>query len=87
MVISASGTHELLVFRSDGLPFLDRGSTDHIDRELLNDSERFYRIEVGGRPMGIKIATDNRTVWVANYLDNSCQAVDLIDARWFVGLT
>jgi YVTN family beta-propeller protein len=81
LVISASGTHELLVYRSDGLPFLDRGSTDHIDRELLNDSERFYRIEVGGRPMGMKIANDNRTVWVANYLDNSCQAVDLIERK------
>ena len=81
VVISASGTHELLVLKSEGLPFQDRGSTDHIDRELMNDSNRFYRIDVGGRPMGMKIATDNRTVWVANYLDNSCQAVDLIERK------
>ncbi|MFM7931940.1 MAG: YncE family protein, partial [Pirellula sp.] len=47
VVISASGTHELLVFKSEGLPFQDRGSTDHIDRELLKDSDRFYRIDVG----------------------------------------
>ncbi|MFM8262452.1 MAG: hypothetical protein ACKN9S_09250 [Pirellula sp.] len=81
VVISASGTHELLVFKSEGLPFQDRGSTDHIDRELLKDSDRFYRIDVGGRPMGMKIAPDDRTVWVANYLDNSVQAVDLIDRK------
>lgn len=81
VIISASGTHELLVLQSEGLPFQDRGSTDHIDRELLADSERFYRIDVGGRPMGMKIASDNRTVWVANYLDNSVQAVDLIERK------
>ena len=81
VVISASGSHELLVMQREGLPFLERGSTDHIDRELLNDPERFYRIELGGRPMGLRIARDNRKVWVANYLDNSVQEVDLIERR------
>lgn len=81
VVISASGTHELLVLKQQGLPFQDRGSTDHIDRDLLKDSDRFYRIEVGGRPMGLRMASDNRTVWVANYMDNSIQAVDLIERK------
>ncbi|MFN6401418.1 MAG: hypothetical protein ACK449_16130 [Planctomycetota bacterium] len=81
IVISASGTQELLVFKQEGLPFQDRGSTDHIDRELLNSPDRFYRIELGGRPMGLRIAKDDRTVWVANYIGNSVQAIDLIDRR------
>lgn len=81
VVISASGTHELLVLKLEGLPFQDRGSTDHIDRELLESSERFYRIETGGRPMAVRFAKDNRTVWVANYLDNSLQKVDLIERK------
>lgn len=88
VVMSASGTHELLVLRTADLPFEERGSTDHIPRELLNQREgiaseedRFYRIEVGGRPLGIQMDSDNRTVYVANYLDNSIQLVDIIDRK------
>jgi YVTN family beta-propeller protein len=88
VVMSASGTHELLVLRIPELPFEDRGSTDHIPRELLNQREgiaseedRFYRIEVGGRPLGIRMDSDNRTVYVANYLDNSIQIVDIVDRK------
>ncbi len=55
LVVSASGTHELLVYRTDGLPLKDYGGTDHIDPELLKDDDRFYRIELGGRPMGLRI--------------------------------
>jgi YVTN family beta-propeller protein len=77
IVVSAAGTHELLVFRVPGLPFLDHGGTDHIDEPLLKDTDRFFRIEVGGRPMGLRIGKDDRTVYVANYLDNSVQVVDL----------
>ena len=77
LVVSASGTHELLVYQTDGLPLKDYGGSDHIDPELLKDEQRFYRIEVGGRPMGLRIGRDDRTVYVANYLDNSVQIVDL----------
>ena len=85
LVISASGTHELLVFKMPGLPFQDRGSTDHLPSELIPSprsdrdvsEDRFYRIDIGGRPMGIRMSEDNRTVFVANYLDNSVQIVDI----------
>ena len=81
VVISASGSQELLVLRNNDLPFLDRGSTDHIDDALLKDSERFFRIELGGRPMGIRVSQDNRTVFVANYMNNSIQVVDLVERK------
>jgi cytochrome c peroxidase len=71
----------LLVFRNTDLPYQDRGSTDHIDQALLKDSERFWRLEVGGRPMGLRIGSDDRTVYVANYLDNSVQVCDLQERR------
>ncbi|MCH7728930.1 MAG: beta-propeller fold lactonase family protein, partial [Planctomycetes bacterium] len=80
LVVSASGTHELLVYRAD-LPFQDSGGTDHIPRQLLNDKDRFDRIELGGRPMGLQIATDDRTVFVANYLDDSIQVVDIVERK------
>lgn len=77
LVVSASGTHELLVYRTQGLPLKDFGGTDHIEPELLKDSDRFHRIALSGRPMGLRIGQDNQTVYVANYLDNSVQVVDL----------
>ncbi len=81
LVVSASGTHELLVYRATDLPLNDYGGTDHIPRSLLNDKERFFRIPVGGRPMGLRIGKDDRTVYVANYLENSVQLVDLEDRK------
>jgi YVTN family beta-propeller protein len=81
VLVTASGSQELLIYRNTGLPFLDRGSTDHIDPELLKDRERFDRIELGGRPMGLKVSADDRTAYVANYLDNSVQVVDLIERK------
>jgi YVTN family beta-propeller protein len=81
LVVSASGTHELLVYRTAGLPLKDYGGSDHIDPELLQDDDRFHRIELGGRPLGLKIGRDDKTVYVANYLDNSIQVVDLADRK------
>jgi DNA-binding beta-propeller fold protein YncE len=77
VVMSSSGTHELIVLAVEGLPFQAEGGTDHIDPVLLADPERFARIEVGGRPMGLRISRDGRTVFVANALANAVQVVDL----------
>lgn len=77
---AASGTHELLVYKNQnpGLPFQDYGGPgDHIDRDLLHDFERFYRVPLGGRPMAVRFGSSGKTVYVANYLDNSIQLVDL----------
>jgi DNA-binding beta-propeller fold protein YncE len=80
IVVSASGTQELLVFRRQGLPFQGHAHSDHIDRSLLADGDRFFRIALGGRPMAVRSLADNQRVVVANYLRNSLQIVDL-DAR------
>jgi YVTN family beta-propeller protein len=77
ITVAASGSQELLVYRNEDLPYKDYGGTDHIEPELLADKDRFYRIALGGRPMGVRIAPDNRTVYVANYIDNTVQVVDL----------
>ncbi|MEX1096455.1 MAG: hypothetical protein WED34_10420 [Planctomycetales bacterium] len=81
-VVSSSGTHELLVYRLPDLPFMDYGGPgDHIDPALLADKDRFFRIPTGGRPMGLAIARDGRTVYVADYLDNSVRVVDLEERK------
>lgn len=78
LVCAASGTHELLVFRLPGLPFQDYGGPgDHIDPNLLNDNERFQRIPLGGRPMAVRYSKNGDRVFVANYLLNAVQIVDV----------
>jgi DNA-binding beta-propeller fold protein YncE len=82
LVCTGAGTHELLVYKADGLPFQDYGGPgDHIDPDLLEDAERFYRIPLGGRPMAVRASRDNRRVFVANYLANVVQIVDLDSRR------
>ena len=87
LIVSASGTHELLVYQTEGLPLKDFGGTDHVEPELLNDSARFSRIELGGRPMGLRMGRDDRTAYVANYLDNSVQVVDIAEHKLIRTLT
>ncbi|MCA9146210.1 MAG: hypothetical protein KDB05_25650 [Planctomycetales bacterium] len=78
LVVTASGTHELLVYRQPDLPFVGVGGPgDLIDRSLLADNDLFYRIDVGGRPMGIVLAADDRTAFVANHLKGCVQEVDI----------
>ena len=82
LVASSSGTHELLVYRLPDLPFVSAGGPgDLIDRKLQNDRDRFDRIEVGGRPMGMRMLDDSRTLYLANYLRNSVQVVDIEDKK------
>jgi cytochrome c peroxidase/6-phosphogluconolactonase (cycloisomerase 2 family) len=82
LVVSASGTHELLVYRNPDLPYVGTGGPgDLIDRKLLDDNDLFYRIDVGGRPMGMEISRDNRTVYVANFLNDSIQQVDIVSRQ------
>ena len=84
LVVSASGSQELLVYLVEGLPLEAHGGPDHVDPELLADSDRFYRIGLGGRPMGLRIAPDDHTVYVANYMQDTVQVVDL-DSRRITG--
>jgi YVTN family beta-propeller protein len=78
LVCTASGSHELLVYALPGLPFQDVGGPgDLIDPRLARDSTRFYRVELGGRPMAVRLARDDGRAFIANYLLNSVQVVDL----------
>lgn len=82
IVASSSGTHELLRYRLTDLPFIAQGGPgDLIDPALQYDDDRFTRIDVGGRPMGMAIAGDDRTVYVANFLRDSVQVVDIEAAK------
>jgi len=78
LVASASGTHELLIYKLAEMPFIAQGGPgDLIDRKLQYSRDLFDRMSLGGRPMGLRMAKDNRTLYVANYLLNAVQVVDL----------
>lgn len=78
LALSAGGTHELLLLsvKDEPLPWRERVGRDLIPQELLKNDGRFRRTEVGGRPTELAFAPDNKTIYAANYLDNSIQAID-----------
>ena len=78
LIASGSGTHELLIYRLPDLPFVAQGGPgDLIDRGLQYSRERFRRLDLGGRPLGVKFAKNSRTAYVANYLKNAVQVIDV----------
>ena len=81
LALSASGTHELVVLRLADLPLRADGPGDHLKPEIAGDSERFFRIPLSGRPMGIRFDRSGQRVFVANYLTNSVQVVNLADRK------
>jgi DNA-binding beta-propeller fold protein YncE/cytochrome c2 len=80
-IVAAGGTHELLSFAADTLPFMGIGGSEHMDTDLARDRERFRRIPVGGRPLAVRLSRDSNRAIVANYLRNSIQVVDLVERK------
>ena len=81
LVMSAGGMHELVVFRLSDLPLRGDGPGDHLKPEIARDSDRFFRIPLGGRPMGLRFDRAGQRIFVANYLANAVQVVNLADRR------
>lgn len=76
LVVSASGTHELLVLRFQDIPWPPGDSGDFAPKELRNAPDRYRRIKLGGRPLGIAWASPT-SLLVANGHRDSIQVVDL----------
>jgi len=76
LVVTAGGTHELLRFDAGQLPWRQISGSEVMDRALAGDPERFRRLEVGGRPLGIRGSPDGRRLYVANALLDAVQEVD-----------
>ena len=80
LVVTCGGTHELLIFQQPNIPWPPADPGDFIPDELLKHDDQFRRLELGGRPMGVKFI-NNKTAIVANYLLNALQVVDVVNAR------
>ncbi|MBX7071642.1 MAG: hypothetical protein K1X71_00730 [Pirellulales bacterium] len=80
IAVSASGSHELLVFKNDGLPWMDYGGPgDTMDEALAKDDSRCFRIALGGRPLAARFSRDGERLFVANYLLNAVQVVSIAE--------
>jgi DNA-binding beta-propeller fold protein YncE len=78
IAVSAGGTHEVLLLRAEPspLPWRERVGRDLIPPELLKQDGRFRRVATGGRPTELAFSPDGSTVYAANYLGDSIQAID-----------
>ena len=63
------------------LPWRSNGSRDLIAQELLREPGRFRRVPLGGRPTELAFGPDGKTLYVANYLSDSIQVVDVEAGR------
>jgi YVTN family beta-propeller protein len=83
IAISSGGTHELITLRDEPkpLPWQSNRSRDLIPGELMGKDGRFRRFAVGGRPTELAFAPDGKTVYAANYLMDSVQAIDFGTGR------
>lgn len=78
LVCAAAGTHELLVYRLADQKFMNVGGPgDLADPAVVRNPQKFFRVPLGGRPLNVRAAADNRRIFVANYLLNAVQTVDL----------
>jgi len=80
-VVALGGSQELAVLSLADLPWTTIGGSDHMDDKLAADTNRFYRIPLGGRPLGVRLTRDGSTAFVANYLANSVQVVSLQERK------
>lgn len=77
LLVSAGGTHELLrLDAARGLPWTQVSGEEVMDRGLASDAERFRRLELGGRPLGMAVDGATGRVFVANALLDAVQEID-----------
>jgi YVTN family beta-propeller protein len=80
LVVTCGGSHELLIFdfKNATWPVADPG--DFVPYEIESREGTLRRVELGGRPVDVKIV-DATTAVVANSLANSIQIVDLVAGK------
>jgi YVTN family beta-propeller protein len=76
LTLTASGSHELLVFEAAALRWTGGEPGDFLDHDLSLDNSKFRRPRLGGRPMGLAYLPNGDAV-TANYLLDAVQVIDL----------
>ena len=83
LAIACGGTHEVILLDQSKkeLPWRPGIGRDVMAADLLKDKARFRRVKLGGRPTELAFAPDGKTLYVANYLNNSVDVVDTDSAQ------
>jgi YVTN family beta-propeller protein len=83
LAVACGGTHEVIILRTDQkrLPWRLGAARELIAPELLAKDGRFRRVPTGGRPTELAFAPDGKTLFVANYLADSVQVIDVEAAK------
>jgi cytochrome c peroxidase len=76
LVVSASGTQELLLLDPAALPWSSGDPGDFLNPRLRADERKFRRLTLGGRPLAVAFLGESERVVVANYLLDALQIVD-----------
>jgi DNA-binding beta-propeller fold protein YncE len=76
LAIAAAGTHELLLLDVASVSFGSGDPGDFIDPALGEDTRKFRRITVGGRPLALAFTDRGEQLVVANYLLDALQVID-----------
>ncbi len=80
LAVSCGGSHEVDLFRADKrpLPWRTNGSRDLMHPDLVEkNGGRFRRVPTGGRPTELVFSPDGKHLYVANYLTDAVQAIDV----------
>ncbi len=75
--VTASGTHEMLVFEASALPWTGGDPGDFLNDSLTQNDGKLRRLPLEGRPLALAFLPDSQQAVVANYLRDELQIVDV----------
>ncbi len=81
LVVTAGGTHEMLIFEAAALPWSGGDPGDFIDDRLTKDDGKLRRLPLEGRPLAVAFLPGSHQAVVANYLRDILQVVDVFASR------
>ena len=76
LVVTGSGTHELLHLQTAAIPWSGGDPGDFMDSRLAANKEQCRRLPLGGRPLTVVFLKGDRAV-VTNYLLDALQVIDV----------
>jgi DNA-binding beta-propeller fold protein YncE/mono/diheme cytochrome c family protein len=77
LVVTAGGTHEMLVFEASALPWTGGDPGDFLNDSLAQNDGKLRRLPLEGRPLALAFLPDSQQAVVANYLRDELQIVDV----------
>jgi DNA-binding beta-propeller fold protein YncE len=81
LAVTAAGTQELVILRSQSVPWCSGDPGDFLDPSLAVSTDKFRRVNLGGRPLAVQFVAGSNQAVVANYLLNALQVVDAPTGR------